>query len=62
MKTFTKTQINERRNDVNPLVKETYVRLFDFFPLLKIETRKSGKTFFLFNILPVFRCKNKENE
>ncbi len=44
----------------SPFVWETYIKLFDFFPLLKIEEGNGYKTFFLFYVLPVFRRKEKE--
>jgi len=48
-------------SDKNSFVWETYVKLFDFFPLLKIEEENGYKTFFLFYVLPVFRRKKRED-
>lgn len=62
MKTFAKTPTDGRENGGDSLKAETYVKLFGFIPFLKIEIRKSRKTFFLFYVLPVFRCRNKEAE
>lgn len=62
MSIFTQEQADKVSDDVNPVTAETYVKLFCFLPFLKIETRKRSKTFFLFYILPFFRCRNKEGE
>lgn len=57
-----RTRKDKLPNDDNPLTAQTYVNLFGFIPLLKIETRKKSKTFFLFYVLPVFKSRNKKEE
>lgn len=57
-----RTRKDKLPNDDNPLMAQTYVNLFGFIPLLKIETRKKSKTFFLFYVLPVFKSRNKKEE
>lgn len=57
-----RTRKDKLPNDDNPLTAQTYVKLFGFIPLLKIETRKKSKTFFLFYVLPVFKSRNKKEE
>lgn len=54
-----RTRKDKLPSNDNPLTAQTYVKLFGFIPLLKIETRKKSKTFFLFYVLPVFRRKRK---
>ena len=62
MNMFVQEQANKVSDDVNPIMAEIYVKLFCFLPVLKIEKRKRCKTFFLFYILPFFRCRNKDGE
>lgn len=59
MKVFVRKQADKSSDGINPIIAQTYVRLFGFFPVLKIEIRKRHKTFFLFYVLPVFKSKNK---
>ncbi len=59
MNIFAQKQADKSSDDINPIIAQTYVRLFGFFPVLKIEIRKRHKTFFLFYVLPVFKSKNK---
>ncbi len=57
-----RTRKDKLPSNDNPLTAQTYVKLFGFIPLLKIETRKKSKTFFLFYVLPVFKSRNKKEE
>lgn len=59
MKVFVRKQADKSSDGINPIIAQTYVSLFGFFPVLKIEIRKRHKTFFLFYVLPVFKSKNK---
>ena len=57
-----RTRKDKLPSNDNPMTAKTYVKLFGFIPLLKIETRKKSKTFFLFYVLPVFKSRNKKEE